>query len=295
MSILESYEWRGLAMLALIAEARRSQQHAGLYGENNETLLSTLLQSRLPTRWTVSTGEILDAEGCLSPQCDIIIHDSVHYPAAYASSSGKVAVFAHAVGAVIEVKSHLHSGSLADPDQDGDVEALGKQMSKIHSFLRDAHVKAKSARNLPDQLSERLPLVYGFAYSSSVQEQTIEDSLSKSLSGEYPARAFVLDVPRAAIDVKAEFTALGQAPTLPDILVFTERLRKPHGFAFHRDLLGTEWVVSKMPTPLGCLNNLVKELIDEIRTSSPIGVPLSDYEYEVVHSAYHAWTGLYGT
>lgn len=292
-------------MLSLLEEAREALQHQVLYGTNNEGLLMDFLRQRLPTSWSVAGGEVLRADGERSPQCDIIVYDRVHYPPAFVSPSGSVVVVAHSVGAVVEVKSSLASGQVSDPRYEGDAQALATQMNRVHEFFSSMHSAAaleaeKNDRSLPEDLKNRCsrtgPLVYGFAYTSSIQEDTIEAALSAHLNGEFAARVFVLDVPRPHTEISHRLgETIAQGASAADIREFTDWHRMPNGFSFHRDQLGLEWVMQHYPATAGCLNNLARELMDEIRHRTMLGIALSENEHEQLYSAYHSWAGLYSS
>ena len=301
--ISAAINWRGLAMLAQLDEARTALNHQTLYGSNNESLLLTFLRQHLPSSWSVGSGEVLRADGVRSPQCDIIVYDSFHYPPAFVSESGAVVVVAHSVGAVIEVKSRLASGEVSDPSKEGDVQALATQMNRLHDFFAqytDSAMAQATAnqRSLPKDLILKYiglcPRIYGFAFSSSVQPSTIESALRNHLSSDIPARVFVLDVPRPAEAIKAKLDeAVTNGGNLADIKSFTDWSRMPNGRSFHRDLLGADWVVSTLETPSGCLNSLKRELMDEIRAVTPLAAELSQEEHESIYSTYQGFAGLY--
>ena len=86
---------RTRTLVSQAAESRGAIQHNGLYGENNEGLLSDALRALLPAGWDVSSGEVVDVEGRISPQCDIIIYSRMAFPPIYVGRTGRVSVAAH--------------------------------------------------------------------------------------------------------------------------------------------------------------------------------------------------------
>lgn len=82
-------------------------RHNATTGALAEAVLREFLQDHLPRGVSVEEGFIIDAEGGLSKQCDIIIYDSHHYAPFY--RAGQVVVVpAEAVIAVIEVKTSIN-------------------------------------------------------------------------------------------------------------------------------------------------------------------------------------------
>jgi hypothetical protein len=87
--------------------------HPGEKGAHRERILSSFLSEYLPTRYSVSSGQIMDSVGTISRQCDIVIFDSSKCPLLF--SSEEVRVFpCEPVLAAIEVKSSLSPSGLAD-------------------------------------------------------------------------------------------------------------------------------------------------------------------------------------
>lgn len=94
----------------------QSFKHKGLKGTNRENALATFLRQRLPSRFAVTTGEVIDQGGRQSPQIDVLIYDgSVAAPVLPAEEEGGPEIIgAEALLATIEVKSLL---KLADVKQ----------------------------------------------------------------------------------------------------------------------------------------------------------------------------------
>lgn len=84
-------------------------QHAGEKGQRRENALAEVLETFLPRRFSVGSGEILSAEGGRSKQIDVIIYDAINSPVLANPKESKV-VPAESVYAVIEVKPDLKTG-----------------------------------------------------------------------------------------------------------------------------------------------------------------------------------------
>jgi hypothetical protein len=174
----DSLIWRSRGMLARVHESRLLMKHQGLYGTENERLLIETLRSYLGSEWAIGTGEIVNVFGEHSPQCDIIIYDPNSMPELFKGDSDNVLVGAHAVGAVLEVKSTIKDG-------DQFRKKLCKQAADIDMFLTeaifagaetvDAKYKSIVANQFrPNDPSHR-PMVCGFAYEAVPKTQTLTD------------------------------------------------------------------------------------------------------------------------
>lgn len=88
-------------------------KHNPTTGALAEAVLREFLQEHLPRRVSVEEGFIIDPEGGLSKQCDIIIYDSHHHAPFY--RAGQVVVVpVEAVIAVIEVKTSINKSGFYD-------------------------------------------------------------------------------------------------------------------------------------------------------------------------------------
>lgn len=292
-------------MLARVSEARLLLQHSGIYGSNNEGLLIEALRDYLGDEWKIGSGEIMDVHGNRSPQCDVIVYDGRVMPEAFRSASGNVVVFAHAVGAVIEVKSTIGSGcSISEKGAKGDIRKLFEQLDKIHSFL-DAALKEGNSK-IKDEASgaatafgtKRIPII-GFSYQSLVLEdmflkcvQEMSEEIKKVL------HIFVLDLKRKSEDVIHEATSLNTS-TASAVESFVDKMRMPNGkeFATHFGMSGSTvtWASWKTDHKEDCLRILVKTILDRARTESPLSVnpSLSKREWEKVYSCYNTWDDTY--
>lgn len=333
MSIESGMKWRALGMLCRAKEARELIKHSGLYGEHNEGLLIETLREFLPREWEIGSGEVIDVDGERSPQCDVIVYNGHTFPPAHRSKAGKVVVFAHAVGAVVEVKSTIHSAK--SEKGYGDVQALGTQLADLRAFL-DAAINKGTTKILEealhqgvdasmlgggifggsaelaqldaapmeqrgtDMLARPRVAVYGVAYSSLVSSEAIKGALP--LTEDLP-QVFVLDAPRSADKLRERLAQLAQTggapPTKDAVLQFAEEMREPNGYTFEVrgytdvDTQATTRQVDETALGTRALRTFIKELSDTIRRSSPLSHQHSAMAAEVVYSAYNTWEGTY--
>lgn len=82
--------------------------HNGEYGTYREDLVKRFLRLYIPSRLDIGTGFLINAEGDISTQCDIIIYD--RYTTPIIESSGNQRFFPiETVAAVGEIKSTVQS------------------------------------------------------------------------------------------------------------------------------------------------------------------------------------------
>jgi hypothetical protein len=92
-------------------KAQESFDHSGLKGDANEETVKKFLRQYLPRTLDITTGTLIDSEGNISRQLDIIICDSAKTPIFYQSGETRV-IPIECVYAVIEVKAFLDKTEL---------------------------------------------------------------------------------------------------------------------------------------------------------------------------------------
>src|SRR4030042_2832060 len=81
----------------------RRLPHEGLKGSENEQALADILRDFLPSRYGVEVNAlVIDRDGAVSRQCDIVIYDDVQFPKYFRKVYPIETVYA-----VIEVKTEL--------------------------------------------------------------------------------------------------------------------------------------------------------------------------------------------
>lgn len=98
-------------------------QHCLEQGLANERILKRILKQYLPQKYSVTSGKIMDYQGKLSNQIDIIIYDAFNFAPIYIDEDFGIIAY-EAVYAIIEVKTTLDSKSL--PQAINLVESLKK-------------------------------------------------------------------------------------------------------------------------------------------------------------------------
>lgn len=90
----------------ILGESKAIQHPTG-NGDNSEGGWKEFLIQILPKKYGVDKGYVIDFEGNVSDQIDIIIYDALYSPYVMASGSGEKYIPAEAVYAIVEVKPKI--------------------------------------------------------------------------------------------------------------------------------------------------------------------------------------------
>jgi len=91
---------------AILTTTSAGVRHPGTKGDASEFQWLQWLKTYLPQRYEVKKGFVIDSEGCISEQQDIIIYDRQYTPYLL-NKEGVIYVPAESVYAIIEVKQEL--------------------------------------------------------------------------------------------------------------------------------------------------------------------------------------------
>ncbi len=94
-------------LLARLGVMKNFTSHPSTVGDESEANWIGMLSEFLPSRYRVSSGQVVDHTGQLSDQIDVIIYDQQYSPLLLAAESGTVFVPAESVYAVFEVKQEI--------------------------------------------------------------------------------------------------------------------------------------------------------------------------------------------
>lgn len=135
MDINEIFQSIATNMLTEFEHTQTQIKHMGERGSEREAVLRSFLSAYLPTRYGISSGEIVDYQGGTSHQCDLIIYD--HYNCPLLLAGRDVRIFpAESVLAVIEVKSVLSAKEIEDSiDKIRDLKNLTRENGPIPGII----------------------------------------------------------------------------------------------------------------------------------------------------------------
>ena len=111
MKIEQIFNEISIQMRSDFERSRNALSHAGLKGASNEDVVKSFLKQYLPRNLEISSGMVVDSNGGISRQMDIIIHDAAKTPIFFQSSEIRV-IPVECVYAVIEVKAFLDKSEL---------------------------------------------------------------------------------------------------------------------------------------------------------------------------------------
>jgi hypothetical protein len=157
-------------MQGQLEKIRIAATHAGLKGAAAEEILAEFLRERLPASLGVTAGQVVDRDGNLSKQVDVVIFDATRTPMLFTSPGQSWQVVpAEGVLAVIEVKMHLTAA---------DLPGVLANCAAVLDLRRDAYIgPAVPKFHAHDTAYSELPICYYlFAFESeSMYAQKLND------------------------------------------------------------------------------------------------------------------------
>jgi len=157
-------------MLSRLTTISENVEHPTTQGDGTELNWIEMLKNYLPKRYKVDKAFVLDHEGNLSDQIDIVIYDQ-HYSPFLFNESGILYVPAESVYAVIEVKPILNKENL---------EYAGKKAASVRKLTRTSGIIIdKGGMRRPREL---FPILGGVVSSSIEWEPPFGDSFTKIIT-----------------------------------------------------------------------------------------------------------------
>jgi len=130
-------------MLGKLSLNRKALNHPVAKGDATELEWINLLSSYLPTRYRVKKAFIIDHEGSLSDQIDIVVFDR-HYSPFLFKQNGQIYIPAESVYCVIEVKSKL---TLENIKYASKKVSTVRSLKRTSAFIIDKGKKCKPREN----------------------------------------------------------------------------------------------------------------------------------------------------
>lgn len=155
------YQATAKRMQADLERLRAGLDHAGTKGSAAEEIVRDFLKEALPRSLGITVGQVIDADGNLSGQSDVIIYDALATPMIFSSAqAGQRTVPIEGVVGVIEVKSKLRKG---------DLEQIVSHAATLKAMERRAFMPEGFSvhREMYGQTWDVLPVLYSvFAFES---------------------------------------------------------------------------------------------------------------------------------
>lgn len=117
--------------------------HSGMKGDSYEDCWISWMRAYLPSRYSVSKGKVIDCEGHMSDQIDVIIYDRI-FSSSILVENGITIVPAESVYAVFESKSDLSSENIRYAQNKAkSVRVLERTKAKIRHLCGDSETENK--------------------------------------------------------------------------------------------------------------------------------------------------------
>ncbi|MEU3332659.1 DUF6602 domain-containing protein [Glutamicibacter creatinolyticus] len=113
-----------LAALEIVPDLTR---HGTTIGDDSEANWVRVLREFLPARYGIAKGQVIDSQGGISDQIDVLIYDAQYTPLLAKTANGDLFVPAEAVYAVFEVKQEINRNLL---------EYAGKKIASVRELTR---------------------------------------------------------------------------------------------------------------------------------------------------------------
>lgn len=101
--------------------------HGTTIGDDSEANWARVLREFLPARYGVAKGQVMDSQGGMSDQIDLLIYDAQYTPLLAKTANGDLFVPAEAVYAVFEVKQDMNKKFL---------EYAGNKIASVRNLSR---------------------------------------------------------------------------------------------------------------------------------------------------------------
>lgn len=181
MNLAEIFDEVAVEMRSRFEKTRKALEHPGEKGRAFEEILRKFLRDYLPRSLDISTGMLVDANGGISRQLDVIISDSAKTPIFYRSGDLRV-IPVECAYAVIEVKAYLDGTELC---------RAFKNMGSVRALKKSAYSKSGGAIlrvvNAYGKRHEISPVnYYVFAYDSIDLKTLAEHIDSRHRADELP-------------------------------------------------------------------------------------------------------------
>ena len=95
-----------------LATARKAFGHPGTKGDASEGVWLEMLKTYLPQRYRATKGHVVDSEGAISDQIDVLVFDRQYSPFIF-EFQGQIIIPAEAVYAAFEAKQSINAGEVS--------------------------------------------------------------------------------------------------------------------------------------------------------------------------------------
>lgn len=163
-------------MIAQLNTNREFISHSGSKGDSLENVWIEWLRTYLPNRYCVDKAIVVDSEGELSDQIDLVIYDQ-HFTPFVFSQNGIHYVPAEGVYAVFEVKPDLKGSVKVKKENINYIEYAGRKIESVRKLKRTSTTIINAGNEVP---ARPLTKIIGGILTSTntMQEKTVTSHLS---------------------------------------------------------------------------------------------------------------------
>ena len=122
-------------MEAQLNTNRDNIPHPGTKGDSLENVWIDWLRKYLPNRYCVDKAIVVDSEGQLSDQIDLVIYDQQYTPFVF-TQNGVHYIPAEGVYAVFEVKPDLEGSASSNGENVSHIEYAGRKIERVRRLKR---------------------------------------------------------------------------------------------------------------------------------------------------------------
>lgn len=181
INIADLFKGLQAQMEAYLNTNRDFIEHPGTKGDSLENVWITWLRAYLPNRYSVDKAIVIDSEGHLSHQVDLVIYDQQYTPFVF-NQNGSLYIPAEGVYAVFEVKPDLKGNVSEKGDSISFIEYAGKKVESVRKLKRTStNIIDRGASRPPRPLTKIIGGILTSINSYSKPE-TIENHI-KALEG----------------------------------------------------------------------------------------------------------------
>ena len=168
-------------MEAYLNTNRSNIEHAVTKGDALENVWIDWLRKYLPNRYSIDKAIVIDSEGSLSDQIDLVIYDQQYTPFVF-TQNGVHYIPAEGVYAVFEVKPDLQGNVVVRNESISHIEYAGRKVESVRKLIRtSSNIIDRGVSHIPRPLTKIIGGILTSA-NSMVKQETLEKQLSQ-LSG----------------------------------------------------------------------------------------------------------------
>lgn len=168
-------------MEAQLSTNRSFIMHPGTKGDALENVWIKWLKNYMPNRYCIDKAIIIDSEGNLSDQIDLVIYDQQYTPFVF-SQDDTLYIPAEGVYAVFEVKPDLLGSASSKGENISYIEYAGRKIESVRKLKRtSARIIDRGESKNPRPLTKIIGGILA-SVNTYTQKETIENHLRKQIA-----------------------------------------------------------------------------------------------------------------